>query len=208
MVNSAKHSAQSGLKRGDVCIDDKGYYCFKRRSVVVDIKSSDTHRAVHVVATSSDELEEIAQHMKDQVNWSALMHDVASGEDKDHSPMLANEQTMKTLQDAYDNMSASMTHIKKICREISVLSQNYNDLLAEVLGLCKQVSGAISDMDVLMVSTKVATNSQVLETLRGHSKVFECLMLKGSEIVSILAQLKKNNTKEGGKRSRKAITSQ
>lgn len=205
MVNSAKHSAQSGLQRGDVCIDDKGYYCFKRRSVMLDIKTSDTHRARQVVAALSDEVDEIAKHMKDQTKWSAMMDDVFGREDKDQPLMLPTEQTMKTLQEAYDNMNASMTHIKKIGREISAHSQNYNDLLAEAIGLCKQVSGAISDMDVLMVSMKVATDSQVLETLRRHSKVFECLLLKGSDMASILAQLKKNDTKEAGKRSRKGI---
>jgi hypothetical protein len=52
---------------------------------------------------------------------------------------------------------------------------------------------------------KVATDSQILETLRRHSKVFERLLLRGSDMASILAQLKNNDTKERGKRSREAI---
>lgn len=80
---------------------------------MLDIKTSDTHRARQVVAALSDEVDEIAKHMKDQTKWSAMMDDVFGREDKDQPLMLPTEQTMKTLQEAYDNMNASMTHIKK-----------------------------------------------------------------------------------------------
>jgi hypothetical protein len=89
----------------------------------------------------ADEVEELAVYLKPR-------------EKTDVPVVPATEETMKLLQQAYDNMNVAVVHIKKNAREVGQRSESYNDFLSDVLTLSIKVSKAITDLDGLLCSAK------------------------------------------------------
>jgi hypothetical protein len=171
-----------------------------------DVKTSENIRGAHSwEAADADEVEDLSVYLKDP---TAMLAACDKPKEKTHVPVVpATEETMKLLQQAYDNMNVAVVHIKKNAREVGQRSESYNDFLSDVLTLSNKVSKAITDLDGLLCSAKSVTDAVVRDTLRRHTQLFSSFLNKGSDLNSILVHLKKSEKKgdqkpdAGGKRA-------
>jgi hypothetical protein len=151
-----RHCAQLGLKRGDCTVGPDGLYWWKRCSDTHDVKTSETIRGAHSWHAEADEVEELAVYLKDP---TAMLAPSDKPKEKTDVPVVpATEETMKLLQQAYDNMNVAVVHVKKNAREVGQRSEDYDDFLSDVLTFSMKVSKAITDLDGLLCSaSRVST---------------------------------------------------
>jgi hypothetical protein len=166
-------SLERGLKRGDVYIDDQGFFVFRRR-IENNIKSTSDDVEMKASGSSSvEDIAELAAKMMDDISadWSAPGQDCGDAE----VPGLkvgASDRALKALQEAYDTMAQIIRKTKENARELAQLidADRSKDPLGILLDTtqrshraAKNLQAKLDELDEFMVAPRLALSDATIK---------------------------------------------